>query len=196
LLLLRLWWPNRLCLRLSLRPWLSLLPRLSLRRSHGLRLRSRAPFNLSTIWLRAHLWLRWRNHSRLGRRSLVLRRFSPLLWHLRPHGLLLLRVPRRALLLLRRDHLLPRSFSLRLLLLTKRSALSLLLLHRLRYALSLSESRNPRPSGCLRRQWLLPQLLQLLTRVSIATRGLSREIRHLALTRLLGRDIRLLGSLL
>jgi hypothetical protein len=156
-------------------------------------LRSRAPLNLGAIWLRAHLWLRWRNHSRLGGRSLILRRFSSLLWHLRPHDLLLLRVPRRALLLLRRDHLLPRSFSLRLLLLTKRSALRLLLLHRLCYALSLSLSRNTRAGGCLRRHWLLPQLL---SRVSITTRGLSREIRHLPLTRLLSSDIGLWGCLL
>jgi hypothetical protein len=159
-------------------------------------LRSRAPLNLGAIWLRAHLWLRWRNHSRLGGRSLILRRFSSLLWHLRPHDLLLLRVPRRALLLLRRDHLLPRSFSLRLLLLTKCSALRLLLLHRLRYALSLSLSRNTRAGGCLRRHWLLPQLLQLLSRISITTRGLSREIRHLPLTRLLRSYIGLRRSLL
>ena len=89
-----------------------------------------------------------------------------------------------------------RSLSLRLLLLTKCSALSLLLLHRLRYALSLSLSHNARSGGCLRRQGLLPQLLQLLTRVSIAACGLSCEVSHLPLTRLLGRDIRLLGNLL
>ena len=89
----------------------------------------------------------------------------------------------RSLLLLRLNHLLSVSFPLRLLLLTLNLSLPAnLLAHRL--ALRLLR-------GGVRRliQWLIPQLAQLLSRIAIASRCLSRQIRDLLFTRLLRRDV-------
>ena len=88
-------------------------------------------------------------------------------------------------LLLRIDHLLASSLALRL-----------LLLHFLAHAFGLRLASDARACNCLRGHWLLPQLLQLLSCVSIATRGLSREIGHLALARLLSGESWLLRRLL
>jgi len=131
------------------------------------------------------------------------------LW-LRPQHLLLLRVTSLRLLNLILPALLTFSLHLRL------GGRALLLL-RLNCLLSLSFTLLPlklslilRPSGlpnrlalCLHtRAWqcsriyLLPaQLLHLLTSVAVAMSCLSGELSHLALARLLGRDVRLLSCL-
>ena len=90
----------------------------------------------------------WRNHARLRRvanHSLRLR-----LLPLRSYLLL-----RSTTLLLRSNHLLPRCFSLRLLLLPNRSALSLLL-HLLAHAFGLRLTRDARACGRRRSYRLFP----------------------------------------
>jgi len=92
----------------------------------------------------------------------------------------------RALLLLRLNHLLPSSFTLRLLLLTLHLFL-VLRTNRLAYRLTLRlhrcAFRRPRVS------LLFAQVLQLLTGVPITPRCLSRQVRYLALARLLSRNV-------
>ena len=95
----------------------------------------------------------------------------------------------RALLLLRLHHLFPGSFTLRLLLL----ALHLFLVWRtnwLAYRLTLRlhccAFRRPRV------RLLFAQVLQLLTRVPVTARCLSRQVSYLSLARLLGGNIDLL----
>jgi hypothetical protein len=102
----------------------------------------------------------------------------------------------RATLLLCSDHLLARSFSLRLLLLANHGALRLLRLHRLRNPLSLRFTGCTHAGQWLRRAVLLTQLTHLLSGRLIAAGGLPREIGHLPLASLVGRNVRLRSGLL
>src|SRR5262249_4316419 len=140
---------------LHLRPCLLLLRSNHMRLSRPLILYRR--FSLLALWRRLwsqHLWLlRMANSAFLCGLNL----------HLLPLRLHLL-LTRSGTLLLRRDHLLSRRFFLRLLLLLKIGALSLLLLHLLAHALALRLCARQWLRARLRRL-LLPQFDQLLTGV-------------------------------
>ena len=91
-----------------------------------------------------------------------------------------------SLLLLRLDHLLSRSFPLRLLLLTLNLSL-VLRTGRLSYLLTLSLGRGAFCGPLIR--LLTSQVLQLLACVPIAVSCLLGQIGHLPLTRLVGGNI-------
>jgi len=153
---------------LNLRPYLLRHGRLSL----DLRLTLlRRP---AALRLRLHALLLFSVTNRL-RRALYL--WLPLRLLLAPRLKLLLR--RCAALLLVRDHLLPSSFPLRLLLLTK----SVLRLHLLTHALALRLLGRD-AIGALLFGLLSLQRLHLLPRRSVAASSLPRKVRHLFLPRL------------
>jgi hypothetical protein len=130
------------------------------------------------------LWLR------ISRLSFLLSLIASLL-ALRLHLLLSL-LSCRALLLLRLNHLLPRSFTLGLLLLP----LHLFLVlgpNRLAHYLALGLHVWAFSRALVR--LLFAQVLQLLTRVLITSRGLFRQVRYLSLPLLLSSNIRWLGHL-
>ena len=103
-----------------------------------------------------------------------------------------------AALLLIVHHLLSRSLSLHLLLLRQNISLALLLLHLLphTFALGLLSLLGLLRVCCgplcsLLVDLLPPQILHLLSRIAVATRSLSGQVRHLPLTRLLSSQVRL-----
>ena len=86
---------------------------------------------------------------------------------------------------MRSDHLLASSFALRLLLLTQRLSLILLLLHLLSHTFTLGR-RIRHALGSLLFYLLLANFLHLLPRTTIAASCLSRQVSHLPLSCLLG----------
>ena len=146
--------------------WLS--QKITLHRRLSLRLRLILLRRPATLRLRLDALLLFSMTDDLLRRPLYL-------W------LPLLRLRRRMALLLIRDHLLPSSFPLRLLLL----ALSVLRLHLLAHAFALRLLRC-KAIGALLFGLLPLQRLHLLPRRSVAARSLSRKIRYLSLPRLFG----------
>jgi hypothetical protein len=143
-------------------------------------LRRRPPLYALLLWLRPQrLWLL--RVARAGR---------PLHFRLTTRLRLDLRLSRHAPLLLSRNHLLPRSLALDLLLLPQRFSLVLLLLHLLAHALALHLLRISTLDTLLFE--LLPaQILHLLPRISIAAGNLSRQIRHLSFPCLICGQVRL-----
>jgi hypothetical protein len=173
--------PHGLLPRLSLRPWWQSGPRLwlGLRRPASLSLRRASFYSLRRRC--DHPWLRCRHISNCALRLLPLRSCLFL---------------RRPTLLLCSNHLLARSFSLRLLLLTNHGALRRLRLHWLSYPLSLRFTGCTHACQWLWRALLLTQVSHLLSRRLISSRCLSREIGHLTLAGLVGRNVRLRSGLL
>jgi len=117
-------------------------------------------------------------------------------WHLHLSPLLTLSfnllLRRRVPLLLVRNHLLPGSLSLHLLLLTQGISLTLLLLHLFAYAFALRLLSADAICALLLN--LLPaQILHLLPRVSITASCLSGQIRNLSFSCLLRRKVLLLA---
>jgi hypothetical protein len=100
---------------------------------------------------------------------------------------------RRMPLLLVRNHLLPGSLSLHLLLLTQGVSLTLLLLHLLAHAFAL-RLLSAHAICALLLNLLPAQILHLLPRVSITASRLSGQIRNLSFSCLLRRKVLLLAS--